>query len=817
MRNITVRRKRNRPRQQKPKSQSDLQPVQEVVAPLPFPKPEEQAAPEFPKSFDDSQRNITWPVAQNRKSGSSQGPDDSSSRRHSGFSNGSTVVEAIIISTPPRERRSLRHVSKTISLRSDAESTLGSPSTRSRTSSVDLDSATQRTSRYASDSQRRRRPSHSQSVASSSSGQGHRLKHSRDSYSLREEAEAALSPTNSSFSTPPSKGKQKAQLSVNGYTPSPIRKSAERALTVSPPLSFVTASSIRAMTKSPASLHSTRSMTQRALEGALSPVFAATQSASANDSVVTVIKKKSGASDAPAYGRPRSRPDSIRRSEPAQRTEECPPLPEQQLSPTLDGHLSVPGVTRRLSDAGSGRSLSRSTLGTRLSVDRSTIRSEDHPRNLFSQGTPFSQMSDMPDGLEVSEATAVSIFPHNNNSLLVVQQVGRPSRPGTNDENRLLLPPPAEHPLLTFQPSTPPDQQGEFGEPDVDSPLRNPRRPPQPPVIKVLPATPAHDEDNPLEAAGAERAIIEQPVRRLTLMQRARRYSDTLIARTTSIRRVDYSRRQDRIEPPRQTHLHPFWHPRDFWEHCSDSESDFGDPEDDDYGRLPPGGDTSEVVPEPKGLAKVLSLPAFKGTGGFLMGNSLGLERAGTNKRRPYISRPAGFRASDATDDEPRAIDYEDSRNGAVIFPRPSLNKLIKRRSSPNGLLKRKPSSSSLRGQSLDSTQRRMKRKWKTIGLQIEYIGIGGVRDLWRERRQLRKEKKAERRRDEIRRSIGPHVIVHDQAAAIFPEHKTSSSASTAVDEIASNSATNSEVTRVPASYAVDVRDQFWEGQGARR
>ncbi|KAH8719375.1 hypothetical protein GQ44DRAFT_712293 [Phaeosphaeriaceae sp. PMI808] len=91
----------------------------------------------------------------------------------------------------------------------------------------------------------------------------------------------------------------------------------------------------------------------------------------------------------------------------------------------------------------------------RFSFDRSSTRTDEHAmaRHLFAQTTPFSQFSDTP--IEASEATAVSIYPHNNHSLLVVQQV---SGPGA-----------------------------------VDSPLKNPRPPPEPPVIKFIPPTPAEE------------------------------------------------------------------------------------------------------------------------------------------------------------------------------------------------------------------------------------------------------------------------------------------------------------------------------------
>jgi len=79
----------------------------------------------------------------------------------------------------------------------------------------------------------------------------------------------------------------------------------------------------------------------------------------------------------------------------------------------------------------------------------------------------------------------------------------------------------------------------------------------------------------------------------------------------------------------------------------------------DELDTLPRGGDTSDVEPEPEleprsnlargsSVKRLLGLDGFRGSGGFLIGNSLGVERAGTNRRRHYISLPARLRVGSA-------------------------------------------------------------------------------------------------------------------------------------------------------------------------
>ncbi|KAF2488288.1 hypothetical protein BU16DRAFT_229887 [Lophium mytilinum] len=427
----------------------------------------------------------------------------------------------------------------------------------------------------------------------------------------------------------------------------------------------------------------------------------------------------------------------------------------------------------------------------RISFDRSTTRTEEHAmaRHLYAQSTPFSQFSDTtPDALEVSEATAVSIYPHNNHSLLVVQQL---SRSNTLPITRRELTPDSVHtsrlsvdtrsreqhntqPSLTFEPSTPTQPVGlpELGI--VDSPLKNPREAPIPPVIKFIPPTPAEELDRQLHP-GPPLHTNSLPVRRLSLRQRARRYSDTLIApllarnpslkaRATSSGTPRHAAFTDHAVPTvseDEGNLHPFWRPRGFWDGFEDSDSD----SDSDFGdtRLPSGGDTSDVHLEqqkpaarPNGGLGTLGrrlTNGFKGSGGFLIGNSLGVQRAGTNRRRHYVDVPVRARSPPTRARTPPAVPK-------LVVQRPTFpRKNGVRRAGSQSTLRSQPSFERGVGGGRRDEWRKGK-KIPGLGMQVQYIGFSGVKEKIRERREKKWEREREGRREEIRKSIGPKFLV---------------------------------------------------------
>jgi hypothetical protein len=221
--------------------------------------------------------------------------------------------------------------------------------------------------------------------------------------------------------------------------------------------------------------------------------------------------------------------------------------------------------------------------------------------------TPFSQVSYETTGTsaELSEALAVQMYPHQNKSLLVIQQLAQPIT--TSQRSSGTIRPPAEPAAAvdgtaTEPPVTPP--QPSHATDELDSPLRNPREPPQPPAIKFIPATPggltpAQEHEHQLGYDEARLAATDRkPKRGLSLIRRAlsnRRGAESMISRTFS------TRRRELIDEPTQaskgsitagslfpsvadhpsdsTKLHPFWRPAHFWDDLEGDDYDGYEPD----------------------------------------------------------------------------------------------------------------------------------------------------------------------------------------------------------------------------------------------
>jgi len=237
-------------------------------------------------------------------------------------------------------------------------------------------------------------------------------------------------------------------------------------------------------------------------------------------------------------------------------------------------------------------------------------------RRLSVQNTPFSQVS-VETGTshaEVSEALAVNIYPHQNKSVLVVDHSNKPSESSSLERQKSSEP---HTPRLGATdaeekiPVTPPQA---MSMDDVDSPLRNPRAPPEPPsmppgsmppAINFIPATPsgmtpAVEKQKQL---GNFYELEDTPKRRPSLLQRTlsrgrtRRTSEYgpsparpvgLLKRTFSLSRSRKSQWDDGDRPgvrrhsfaddrpADETRLHPFWRPA-YDDSASESEDDYAE------------------------------------------------------------------------------------------------------------------------------------------------------------------------------------------------------------------------------------------------
>ena len=248
-------------------------------------------------------------------------------------------------------------------------------------------------------------------------------------------------------------------------------------------------------------------------------------------------------------------------------------------SHTSNGIDSISPPTRQLSELGLPSTGIPDT--GRTSPDQESNGGWSGLRPRSSLVTPFSlrsARSSTPGTLEVNEATAISIYPHTNKSILVVQHA--PRRDSQAGESSAIIAANARFAIPAGS-----AQQPVIHQPRelTDSPLQNPRSPPQPPDFKIIPPTPANATDvSSLDRTNANtetpKGRFSAPLSRVRRALSARRYSDNFVApfaRTLS-RRSDTARRASTgIDPNRN--LHPLWRPRAFWDdNQSDSDSEFG-------------------------------------------------------------------------------------------------------------------------------------------------------------------------------------------------------------------------------------------------
>ena len=212
-----------------------------------------------------------------------------------------------------------------------------------------------------------------------------------------------------------------------------------------------------------------------------------------------------------------------------------------------------------------------------MSLDRSRSGEWSALRPRSALVTPFSLRSahsSTPGTLEVNEATAISIYPHTNQSILVIQQMtGGDSNdpPGHSaiiaGNANIALPLQAALPIISHS------------RQPLNSPLKNPREPPQPPDFKIIPPTPANVPQSPeteTQHSTSARNRLSGPIGVVKRALSVRRYSETFvtpITRSLSRRNTVPTRRPGVSDNP-DNKLHPFWRPRGFWDGLSDSDSD---------------------------------------------------------------------------------------------------------------------------------------------------------------------------------------------------------------------------------------------------
>ncbi|MCJ1389936.1 hypothetical protein MMC18_002794 [Xylographa bjoerkii] len=448
-------------------------------------------------------------------------------KRLSQMSATSTVVEAMVLETPPQRRRTLRHTGKNASLR-----TASSPISGSNRSSLISDEIR------------------------------HRLVHRNIRIIERgNRTSLTLDSLPSTGSDPTLPQRQPAPTPVIPQRRSSLKSSAANSKRHSMSHSSNEPNQSSRPTTAPTAATSYFDVPRRqvrTMSGTLeSPILSRLQDMMPNNPPL-VIPARSSSLSAPT-SREASRTTSLTST--SHRRQESEQITQPSAPPPVVDLVARPSTPSEQDD----------DVMTDIK-DLSGLR----PRSALV--TPFSMASmnsSTPGTLEVSEATAVNIYPHNNRSILLVEQLARSNPDG--QEASTILPEGANFTL------TRPPEEVLSGVPPrlTHSPLRHPRAPPQPPNFKVIPPTPA-DRTPVIEAdrqLGQSSPDAMSPGRfaKVRRALSARRYSESFVSPLRSLSKrhtITASRRTTAADPASK--LSPFWRPRAFWDDLSESESELG-------------------------------------------------------------------------------------------------------------------------------------------------------------------------------------------------------------------------------------------------
>ncbi|OAP64058.1 hypothetical protein AYL99_00030 [Fonsecaea erecta] len=286
------------------------------------------------------------------------------------------------------------------------------------------------------------------------------------------------------------------------------------------------------------------------------------------------------------------------------------------------------------------------------------------PPSIFD--TPFSQPSFQSGSPEISEALAINYFPHNNYSVQLIEPFPVAESKAVQEVQKQNLP-----------------------EIEVESPLRNPRQPPEPPQFKLIPPTPADEEVK--KQLGTERTeSLRRP-------GGSRRRSESLmssISRNLSLKNA----RNRKADQDLDGSLHPFWRPRAFWD------------------------DTDSARPEPE--------PQERSLQRGIVNNSLGLPQ-----ERTVVNGPVSL-----------------------------VRRISERRKQKRGIVKQSSHSSLAKFQ---AGRKLHKLPGSALRFHFPLVGIKDIHEKLLHAKQRKEDEKRERRRADLRRSIGAYVI--SQGDSRFP------------------------------------------------
>ncbi|KAK0387228.1 hypothetical protein NLU13_5541 [Sarocladium strictum] len=527
-----------------------------------------------PKLFTDMATVSSGPS----RSGTSLSNDARNSSTRSPRSTASTVVEAVLVEAPPQRHRTLRHVRKQTTLRES----LSPPADPTRRDTQPSEP------RYHAELARSGR-SHHESYASNSTANSIASGRAR-----REIRKSGAIPV---VVIPDRRSSSKARSPQTPSLRSTSSRRSKRSMSIgSLPVDEQSGKEARPIFERP----SRRSRTQSLSDGSertmdYPPVVPARSSSlsaptSRNTSRAGSLTAESlRAHNALLHTRKQVDGDSqvVESKQPAEVDQERKSGREHSVSPRME--LGLQSLMPPEIEKPERRDVAD---GEHQDDARSSRRT--HPRN-----TPFSVASFATTGTapELAEAMAVHMYPHQNSSVVIVHS-GRPSE----ETDAAAGPTPDATPTKPKIQATAPDSevpitppQPVFSLEDVDSPLRNPRAPPEPPshppTFNLIPATPSGNTpatDKAVQMGNYFEVAGDKPAKRPSLVRRAlskRRHSMSyppssskptgLITRTLSLSRGskhldktpspnmerESSYPHEDEKPAEENKLHPFWRP----------------------------------------------------------------------------------------------------------------------------------------------------------------------------------------------------------------------------------------------------------------
>lgn len=287
--------------------------------------------------------------------------------------------------------------------------------------------------------------------------------------------------------------------------------------------------------------------------------------------------------------------------------------------------------------------------------------------------TPFSQPSFRSASPEINEAQAINYFPHNNHSLQLIEPFPVQESKAVREVQRQQLP-----------------------HIEMHSPLRNPRRPPEPPQFQVIPPTPADEVERELRPEDSPVNARANSVKRPGGSRGRSESFISSISRNLSLKNA----RNKKADQELDGKLHPFWRPRAFWD-----DIDNGRPDDE------------QDHPLSVGIVK----------------NSLGLPQ-----ERTVITGPVSL-----------------------------VRRISERRRHRRGIVKQASHGSLARlraGRQLYNSS--------GLGYRFHLLGLKDLHERIIHVRQRKEDQRREKRRADLRRSIGANVVM--QGDSRFPASNTS-------------------------------------------